>query len=69
MTAMIQLVKENQLLEVRIPARPFYFLSRLLDRPFPLVAEKDDDINTQYYRGERRLCGTACSVGGASADG
>lgn len=71
MTAMIQLVKENQLLEVRviflvhrhISAAPTYL------RIISLIAEKDDDVDTQYYRGERRLCGAACSVGDTSADG
>lgn len=35
----------------------------------PRFSEKDDDIDTQYNRGERRLCGTAGSISGASTNG
>ena len=66
MTAMIQLVKENQLLEVCSSAP--IVSSRILTY-FSLVTEKNDDTDTQYYRRERCLCGAACSVGGASTDG
>lgn len=45
MTAMIQLVKENQLLEVRFSmlAFLFYFYVRLYGS---LVVEEDDDVDT-----------------------
>lgn len=75
MTAMIQLVKENQLLEVcflnadegkeRKISRSIFALTR----SFLRFSEKNDDIDTQHNRGKRRLRGTAGSISGASING
>lgn len=70
MTAMIQLVKENQLLEVH-----FLFLFILHQSPYCMylyilfVTEKDDNFDTQYYRGKRCMCRTACSISCTSING
>lgn len=77
MTAMIQLVKENQLLEVcsfkRWSGRDIFFATFLYIykciNTLPRFSEKDDDVDTQYNRGERRLRRTTRSISGASTNG
>lgn len=56
----------NQTFETAIELKSRKILLNSINPCFPTFAEKNDDPDTQYNRGEGRMCGTSGATGNAS---